>query len=95
MVSIREAGIRGIERLRLKVWSNPLCHVKLDLFDGSVGPWIHLFDPFNKVCNGRDPVDILFTQFDMNAVEWDIYEGPDSQSEEYKADAAIYEAKPC
>lgn len=66
-------------------------HLKIDIIDGKPGPWTHLYSPFNKECNGRDPVDMLFTQVDYDAVEVVPYTGPLPDSEEYKAAAAQFD----
>lgn len=91
MISIAEAAARGIQRLRLPVWANPLDHLKIDIFDGKPGPWTHLFCPFNKECNGRDPVDILALQMDYDSRQFVIYDGPNSESDEYKAAQAKFD----
>lgn len=97
MISINEAAERGISRLRLPVWANPLDHIKLDILKrssgpwGSLGPWLHLWCPFNKECNGRDPVDIIITQFDCSIREYEPYTGPLPDSDEYKAAVAAYD----
>ena len=85
LLSINEAASQGIERLRLPDWIIPEDHLKLDIIDGRPGPWTHLFGPFNKECNGRDPVDILCLSMDYEKREWVRYVGPLSGSDEYKA----------
>lgn len=93
LMSIRQAAAAGIERVRKPVWAHPCDHIKIDIFDGALGPWAHLYAPFNKVCNGRDPVDILIApaginslHIDPDTVEFVAHEGPDSESKAY-ADA--------
>ena len=82
-ISINEAAAKGITRLRKKVWATREDHLKIDIIDGKPGPWTHLFSPFNKECNGRDPVDILATNMDYNAKEFIPYSGPLPESDEY------------
>jgi len=91
LISINAAAEKGIERVRLPKWANPLDHVKIDIIDGAPGPWLHLFAPFNKECNGRDPVDVLRLQFDMDAAEWETYAGALPDSDEYKAAVAKFD----
>jgi hypothetical protein len=59
MISIVYAAANGVERVRKPIWANPLDHLKIDIVDGKPGPWLHLWCPFNKECNGRDPVDVF------------------------------------
>lgn len=91
LASINEAAAYGWERLRKPIWANPLDHLKIDLMAGSVGPWAHLYCPFNQECNGRDPVDILWIMYeDRDKRMWVKYEGPLPDSHEYKNDVAKY-----
>jgi hypothetical protein len=92
LISLVEAARRGIERLRKPIWANPMDHVKIDIIDGRLGPWIHLYAPFNKECNGRDPVDLLIVQVgDINAAELEPYAGPLPDSDEYRAEVARFD----
>lgn len=97
LISINEAAARGIERVRLPAWANPLDHLKIDIFDGRPGPWVHLFAVDNSWINERDPVDILcfaseekinVLQVDPREKGWEPYTGPTADSEEYKAESA-------
>ena len=92
LISINEAVKLGHPRLRKPIWANPLDHLKIDLIDGQMGPWLHLFAPFNKECNGRDPVDMLAfqhqTSFDTPAFA--VYDGPLPDSDEYRAAVARF-----
>lgn len=93
LVSLNDAAKAGCLRLRKPVWANPLDHFKIDLVDGKIGPWIHLWAPFNKECNGRDPVDILVFQerVSLDTPEYVVYDGPLPTSEEYQAAVAKYD----
>jgi hypothetical protein len=91
LISINEAAAAGIERLRYPKWVTPEDHLKIDIIDGKPGLWTHLFAPFNRECNGRDPVSIICTQMDYGAAEWEPYTGPISGSDEYKAAQACYD----
>jgi hypothetical protein len=92
-LSIREAAARGIERVRKPVWAHPCDHLKIDIIDGKPGPWTHLYAPFNKECNGRDPVDMLCIAHGVNYDErcWVPHTGPTLDSDEYKAAVASYD----
>lgn len=95
LISITDAVAMGIVRLRLPKWAAPEDHIRINIIvDGDtnrLGPWVHLYCPFNQECNGRDPVDILITQFDRDAKEYVPYTGPVPESDEYKAKAAQFE----
>lgn len=95
LISIADAAANGIERVRLPHWANPLDHLKIDIVDGKPGPWLHLFAPFNKECNGRDPVDFLWIagpmKTDVNVAEFFPYGGPLPESNEYRAAQAQFD----
>jgi hypothetical protein len=90
-ISLTEAAAKGIERLRNPKWVTPEDHIKIDIIDGRLGPWAHLWCPFNKECNGRDPMDIFSFWVDCNAAEWVVYDGPLPDSEQYKAAVAEFD----
>ena len=94
-ISIADAAKLGIERVRLPQWANPLDHLKIDIIKGKPGPWLHLFAPFNKECNGRDPVNFLWMtgpmKTDVNVAEFVVYEGPLPDSDEYQAAQAAFD----
>jgi len=91
LISIVQAAERGIERVRQTIWGNKFDHVKIDIIDGKPGPWLHLYAPFNKECNGRDPVDMLaMPPVDIHASVFVPYTGPLSDSDEYKAERARF-----
>ena len=94
-VSIAEAAAKGIERVRLPEWANPLDHIKIDIVDGCPGPWGHLFAPFNRECNGRDPVDFLIAigpmKIDILERAFLPYVGPLPTSDEYQKAVAQYD----
>jgi len=89
MISLKEAAATGIERVRQPNWANPFDHIKIDIVDGEVGPWLHLFAPFNLECNGRDPVDCLWVvgplKVDPDEKCFEPYAGPLPDSVEYRA----------
>lgn len=95
LLSCRQAAAMGINRLRKPIWANSLDHVKIDIIDGTLGPWMHLFSPFNMECNGHDPVDILWPMnkdwVNPDAEELAVYDGHLPDSEEYRAAVQRYE----
>ena len=91
LISIAQAAEKGIERLRKPIWANQMDHLKIDIIKGMAGPWLHLYCPFNKECNGRDPVDTLGLGMDYDAKEFEPYTGPLPDSNEYKAAQAAFD----
>jgi hypothetical protein len=93
-ISIAEAAHRGINLVRQSNWVNALDHLKIDIINGQPGPWLHLYAPFNKACNGCDPVDFLWAfgplKTDINSRDFDPYVGPLPDSEEYRSEAARF-----
>lgn len=88
LISINEAVKMGHPRLRKPIWANPLDHMKIDIIDGQMGPWLHLYAPFNVALNQRDPVDMLALEHraTFDTPEFEIYDGPVGASDEYQAD---------
>jgi hypothetical protein len=84
LISIEDAAAIGIQRVRKPIWADPLDHVKIDIIDDKPGPWLHLWCPFNKECNGRDPVDAFAYQWNLSMPEFELYDGPLPGSEEYQ-----------
>ncbi len=39
-----EAAKHGIRRLRRPVWAHPEAYLRIDILDGRVGPWFHLYE---------------------------------------------------
>lgn len=69
-------------------------HIKIDLIGDKPGPWLHLYCPFNKECNGRDPVDQLIVMHGASAYTDRVfvpYTGPLPDSDEYKAAVAVFD----
>jgi hypothetical protein len=95
LISIVKAAERSVERVRQPVWPDPMDHIKIDIIDGVPGPWLHLYAPSNKECNGRDPVTFLhfavLPKCDLNQVCFVPYEGLLPDSDEYKARVASIE----
>ncbi len=100
LISINEAVALGVERLRLSKWADKMDHIKIDILndpktgEGTLGPWVHLWCPFNQECNGRDPVSQLTLQAPwkecLDTPEWEVYRGPLPSSEKYKARVASF-----
>jgi hypothetical protein len=68
-------------------------HIKIDIIDGKLGPWVHLYFPMNKGCGSTDPVDLLLILDDSTRPEWEEYSGPAPDSEEYKAESLDWERR--
>ena len=85
LLTLKEAEAQGVQRVRKPIWVNPLCHLLI-----GPGIWLYLFDPFNQECNGRDPLGILKFQEGVDLPQWEPYNGPTADSEDYKAAAAQY-----
>lgn len=88
LISIAEAAKRGIERVRDPSWSNPLDHIKIDIVEGEIGPWLHLYAPFNRVCSKRDPVTFMWAigplKTDITVPNVVPYEGELPESDTYQ-----------
>lgn len=87
LLCIAEAASRGIERIRLPIWANPMDHLKIDIVRGHPGPWAHLYSPINLGCNGRDPVSFIWTlqgAVDIYERAYEAYSGPLPDSPEYR-----------
>ena len=94
LISINDAVRAGIVRLRKPVWVNKMDHIKIDIVEGALGPWVHLYAPFNLRCNGRDPVNLLTVLHSASSFdnrEYEVYEGPLPESEEYRAEVKRYD----
>lgn len=89
LISCNQAAKLGVKRLRKPIWSHPLDHVKIDIIEGDLGPWMHMFSPFNESFNGRDPIDILWITMpdwaNPDAEELAVYDGPHPDTDEYQA----------
>lgn len=94
LISINDAVKLGIERIRKPMWSDQFDHVKIDIIDGQLGPWIHLFSPENKMFNGKDPVNLLACngKFGFDDKAFVPYDGPPPDSDEYRAASEKIEA---
>lgn len=88
LISIEQAVLLGVDRLRLPRWANAMDHIKIDIVNGNLGPWVHLFCPMNRATNGDDPFDTPIGEFETRIPQWEPYRGPLPDTEEYKADAA-------
>lgn len=93
LISLKEAAERRIERVRLPRWAIPMDHVKLTFArDNGLGIWVQLYSPFNKECNGRDPVSMLVLELgDREAKAWLPYTGALPDSPEYLNEQAAYD----
>lgn len=91
LLSVSEAAARGIRYLRKPIWASRFDHLKIDIIDGQPGPLLHIYSPFNKECNGRDPVDILGFDEQYNDRCFVPHTGPLADSDEYQAEVARFD----
>jgi hypothetical protein len=93
LLCLAEAARKGVDRLRLPIWANKMDHLKIDIINGELGPWGHLYSPINVGVNGKDPVSFIFGVqgvCDIHDRAYEAYAGPLPDSEEYRqvSDAA-------
>lgn len=79
MISINEALANNVTRIRVPKWACCADYLELTIIKGKdgvrrLGPWIRLFSPMNEEINGENPVSMLITNFDLNAVVYEIWE---------------------
>ena len=43
-MTLIEASQKGIDKVRKAIWANPEAYMKIDIVDGKLGPWGHLYD---------------------------------------------------
>ena len=43
-MTLSEAAIKGISRVRRPMWVNDRAYARIDLIGEAVGPWLHLYD---------------------------------------------------
>lgn len=90
-LSIKQAAERGIKYLRKPVWAHPMDHLKIDIHNGTFGPWIRMYSPMNLDLNKRDPMDVLCIQMDCESEDFVEHTGPIADSPEYKTEQKKYE----
>jgi hypothetical protein len=92
MISLNDAAAMGVTRLRKPIWANPLDHLQIHIHEGSMGPWIKLWSPYNPHCNGRDPVQFLCIEVvELEVKCFEPYTGALPDSDEYRAAIAKYD----
>jgi hypothetical protein len=74
-ISLNQAAKNNISAVRMSHWANKNDHIKIDIIDGKVGPWGHLYSESNEKINGRNPVDFLLFSEDLDAKVYLIYHG--------------------
>ena len=73
MISITQAALAGIQRLREPQWANPEDYILIDIINRKPGPWVHLYSPINgPVCQQDNPQDILL--IGGKSIHEEIYE---------------------
>lgn len=85
LISINQAKAQGVARVRKPNWAIPLDHIEI----GEL--WHKMYSPFNKECNGEDPMPILSLNFDQDDPIFERYTGALPDSEEYAAAVARYD----
>lgn len=75
LLSIHEAARKGITKLRLPKWVNPMDHIEITILErGNIGPWIKLWSPINKpVMQTTDPQSLLITIFDLDEKSYEPF----------------------
>jgi len=78
MISINEAVAQGVTKVRKPLWANPEDYLQLDIIDGKLGPWTHLYSSLNEKIGEPNPQDILFTGVgDLDESSWKEFDdGP-------------------
>ena len=74
-LSIRDAVKHGITQLRRDRWALPQDHIRLDIVKGHLGPWIRLYSPINMEIHGKNPVEIFYSQLDLDSPIYTPYLG--------------------
>lgn len=75
-MTLNEATVQGIRRLRLPNWANPHTYLLLDLFEGGLrGPWLHLYD---RLCQERigEPTPQNLLGLGDTTADYEAYTGP-------------------
>lgn len=74
-MTLAEAATKGILRVRQNHWANPSAYLKIDVFDGLLGPWGHLYDrPTQEAIGAATPQ--TFPLFGESSSEWVEWSGP-------------------
>ena len=60
LISMNEAAAQGIERICQPHWAFPTDYFKLDIIDGRLGPWVHLYSRMNETISQPNPQDVLW-----------------------------------
>lgn len=88
LISMEEAALTGITRVRKSVWADPMDHLQIDVVNGKLSPWVKLYCPINVGVNGADPMTMSSTEDDRRSKIYEPYTGPLPDSPEYKKSAA-------
>lgn len=75
LISIEEAIVQGIKRLRNPIWCAQEDHIEIDIVNNVVCFWVKFYSPMNMKLHGRDPVDIPVFSLDFMVKEWVPYTG--------------------
>lgn len=70
LISIHDAVVKGITRLRLDHWVCPEDHIEIWIDRiGNIGPWVKLWSPLNEVIGLPNPQMFLSIQFSKEEME--------------------------
>lgn len=77
-MTIQEAVDNGISRIRRPEWNNLLTYLKLDIIEGKLGPWVHLYARMEQeVMNQETPTSMLCLGYNTTTdTSWVAYAGP-------------------
>ncbi len=74
-MTLNEAAQRGISRVRLPQWADPLDYLRIDLVQGGQrGPWAHLYSPSQSRIGATTPQTFLC--FNDANDRYEEYSGP-------------------
>lgn len=79
LISINQAVIKGITKLRMDHWASAEDHIELYIDRiGKLGPWVKLWSPYNELSGQDNPQTFLITVFmkqDLDNNCWREYDG--------------------
>ncbi len=70
-MTVDEAVAKGIDKIRKPIWINKDDHIKLDIINGTRGPWVHFYSPVNVPVGNKNPVSIIYEG--DSATDWEEY----------------------
>jgi hypothetical protein len=72
-MTIQEAIVKKISKIRKPFWANKEDYLQLDLFDDGEfhGPWMHLYSPTNQIIGAPNPQTFLWS--DDGKDDWEEF----------------------